>query len=182
MTNPYSKKHATRQKAKIQNSTDMAKYFLPLPQRPITGQNATATRKPSPRQAYPRPTLPPLYPFSTPPPPFQPSIINYQLSIKKKSPATASGAGLVSLSNKDSSIISVINNYFNFMARLYNCRNHLVLFNNSTLDSIDNIPNVIICHIRPGRQTHTNLEQCLTHTVDICRGILIHWLLVHRFP
>ena len=160
MTNPYSKKHATRQKAKIQNSTDMAKYFFHLS---LSTISHPTTREPSPRQAYPRPSPPPLYPLSTPSLPLRPpfnlqlSIINYQLSIKK-SPATASGAGLVSLSNKDSSIISVINNYFNFMARLYNCRNHLVLFNNSTLDSIDNIPNVIICHIRPGGEAHANLE------------------------
>ena len=68
------------------------------------------------------------------------------------------------------------------MARLYNCRNHLVLFNNSTLDSIDNIPNVVICHIRTGGEAHTNLEQCLAYTVDVCRGIFIHRLLVHGFP
>ena len=54
--------------------------------------------------------------------------------------------------------------------------------NYRTLDSLHDIPYVVITNIRTSRQTHTDLEDCFRHTIHVCRSILIARLFVHRFP
>ena len=62
-------------------------------------------------------------------------------------------------------------------------RNACVLLSkDSTLDSFNNVSDIIITHIRSSRQTQTNFENGFAHTIQISRCILIYWLFVHRFP
>ena len=56
------------------------------------------------------------------------------------------------------------------------------LSNYRLLDTLHDIPNILIRHIRPRRQAEPNLKQFLLDAIGIYRSTGIHRLLVHGFP
>lgn len=54
--------------------------------------------------------------------------------------------------------------------------------NDRVLYRIDNILDILIRHIRAGRQAHSDFEECLGNAVNVAGSILVDRLPVHGFP
>lgn len=51
-----------------------------------------------------------------------------------------------------------------------------------TLNRLDDVFDVVICHVRAGGQTHTDLEDGLRNAIHVCWCILVYRLFVHGLP
>lgn len=61
--------------------------------------------------------------------------------------------------------------------------NHLPgLFLNCVLNTLHNVPYILILHIRTGREAEAHLEEIFLEAVRIYRSASIHGLFVHGFP
>jgi len=50
------------------------------------------------------------------------------------------------------------------------------------LYALDDVSDIVVTYTRPGREAHADFEEFFACAIDVCRSILIHWLLMHWLP